>query len=83
MDLILTIDNSSEPIKVDRLNVRVTDADVSGSNLVGSVVKTLGDLFTGGDFSRGIESKINQDISLLKQLGGVIKSAIDSLPIPK
>ncbi|AFY93495.1 hypothetical protein [Chamaesiphon minutus] len=83
MNLILTIDNSSEPIKVARLNVQVSNADVRGSNLIGSVVKALGDFFTGGDFSRGIESKINQDIPLLKQLGGVIKSAIDSLPIPK
>jgi hypothetical protein len=83
MNLILTIDNSSEPIKVNRLDVEVTDADVRGANVLGSVIKALGDFFTGGDFSRGIESKINQDIPLLKQLGGAIKSAIDSLPIPK
>jgi hypothetical protein len=83
MNLTLTIDNSSEPIKVDRLNVEVTDADVRGANVLGSVIKALGDFFTGGSFSRGIESKINRDIPLLKQLGAAIKSEIDKLPIPK
>lgn len=83
MNLILTIDNSSEPIRVNQINVEITDADVRGANALGSVIKALGDFFTGGDFSRGIESQINRDIPMLKQLGAAIKSAIDRLPIPK
>jgi hypothetical protein len=83
MNLILTIDNSNDPIKVSQLNMEVTDADIRGSNLAGTVVKGLGDLFTGGGFSSSIESRVNQDVNLTKQLAGVIKSAIDSLPIPR
>ncbi|AFY36399.1 hypothetical protein [Calothrix sp. PCC 7507] len=83
LNLILTIDNSNEPIKINQLKVQITDADIKGSNLVGSVIKAFGDFFTGGSFSRGLESRINQDINLTRQLSGVIKSAIDRLPIPR
>ncbi|MBW4420648.1 MAG: hypothetical protein KME13_15665 [Myxacorys californica WJT36-NPBG1] len=83
MNLTLSVDNSSEPIKVNQLRVQVSDADVSGSNLIGTLVKAVGDLFTGGSFSNNLESRINQDINLTRQLGGVIKSAIDRLPIPR
>ncbi|KAM3112661.1 hypothetical protein [Phormidesmis sp. 146-33] len=83
MNLIFSVDTSSDPIKVNQLSVQVADADIRGSNLVGTVVKSVGDFFTGGSFSSGLESRINQNRDLTNQLAGTIKSAIDRLPIPR
>lgn len=79
LNLILTVDNSSQPIKVNQLNVQISDAKVQDANIAAWLIQGIDNLFTGGDLTRSIESKINQDIPLLKQLSAYIKSAIDQI----
>lgn len=76
LDLILTLDNSSNPIRVDTFNARSTNVSVRGSNLVGAITKALGDFFTGGDFSRTITARATQSISK-EQLAANIRTIAD------
>ncbi len=77
INLTMSVGQSTTPIKIDDLNVQITHANIHGSNAVGTLVETLGDLFTNGRFSQDITSRINQDISLKGRLAQAIQSAID------
>ena len=83
VNLTLTIDRSNVPIKVDVLTIQAVNSRVSGSNIIGTIVKFFGDLFTGGNFSNSITSRVNQDINLKPDLARYIQKAIDELPIPR
>ncbi|MCC5618819.1 hypothetical protein LC605_27775 [Nostoc sp. CHAB 5836] len=76
VDLKLTINNSSNPIKLDELSARSTNAFVQGSNLVGTITKFFGDFFTGGGFSKSITNRANQNISK-DELAASIQSITD------
>lgn len=76
LDLTLTLDNSSNPIRVETFNARSTNTSVRGSNLVGTITKSLGDFFTGGDFSRNITARASRSISK-EQLAASIRTIAD------
>lgn len=75
----MSVEQSNNPIRIDNLSVQVINANIHGSNAVGTLVETLADFFTGGDFSRNITSRINQDISVKDRLAWYIRSALDHI----
>jgi hypothetical protein len=68
--------SASNQITVDDINVGVSNASISGSNITGTLIETFADFFTKGQFSRDIVSRINGNYSVKGQLGGYIQSAI-------
>ena len=79
--LALSIDmgvrNAKPPIDINVFDARTTNASVHGSNAVGTLVETVADFFTKGEFSRNITSRINGDLNLRSQIAQSIGSALD------
>jgi hypothetical protein len=80
LDLTLSLDNSSNPIRVDTFNARSTNLDVRGSNLVGTITKSIADFFTGGGFSRNITARATQSITK-EQLAANIRAIADRFSV--
>lgn len=77
VNLTMSVEQSNSPIKVNEVTVQSSNANIHGSNAVGTIVETLGDLFTNGGFSRDITSGINQNYNAKDQLAKYIQLAID------
>lgn len=76
LNVTMSVDQSANPIKVDELNIQVSNGRYRGANITGTVAKAVGDFLTGGGFSNSIVSQINQEIDLRAQLANAIAPAI-------
>lgn len=76
LNVTMSVDQSANPIKVDELNIQVSNARYRGANITGTVAKAMGDFFTGGGFSNSIVSRVNQEIDLRAQLANAITPVI-------
>jgi len=77
VNLAMSISNSSTPITISQMNAQITNASIHGSNAVGTLIETLADFFTGGEFSRSITDSINNDHDLKGKVAQAIASALD------
>jgi hypothetical protein len=57
----------------------LSNASVHGSNATGTIVETLGDFFTRGEFTRRVTSNVN-DINLKLQMQNAINNALAGIP---
>lgn len=73
----LKISASGNHIQVDDVSIRISNANIHGSNAIGTLVETFADLWTNGGFSQDIISRINGDFSAKGTLASFIQSAID------
>lgn len=69
-------------LEVVELNVQTSNANIHGSNFIGSVIETFGDFVTGGGFSQNITSRVNQNFDVKSNLAQVIRSAINRVLPP-
>ncbi|MEH1808295.1 hypothetical protein [Nostoc sp.] len=81
VDITISVDQllSSNPVNINELKVQVSNASIHGSNLVGTIVETVGDFIPGVNFSQSITSRINQSFDFKNQLETAIKTAVSSL----
>ena len=79
VNIDMGVRNAKPPINLNVFDVRTTNASVHGSNAVGTLVETVADFFTKGEFSRNITSQINGDFSLKSQIAQSIGSALDKV----
>jgi hypothetical protein len=77
LEVNLKISAIANKIQIDDVSIKVSNASIRGSNVVGSFLQAFIDFFTGGQFSRDIISRINGDYSVKEQLAMGIQSAID------
>jgi hypothetical protein len=76
LEMLLTVNNSSSPIRVETFNARSTNVDIRGSNLAGGIIKPVADFFTGGGFSNRITARATQSITK-EQLAANIRAIAD------
>lgn len=81
VDITISVDQllSSNPVHINEVKVQVSNASIHGSNLVGTVIETVGDFIPGVNFSQSITSRINQSFDFKNQLETTIKKAVSSL----
>lgn len=75
----LKVSTLTNQIQVDDISANISNANIRGSNLTGTLVETFADFFTKGGFSRDVVSNINRGYSVKNDLASSIKSAIGRL----
>jgi hypothetical protein len=79
INLTVSVTNTNNPIRIGQLDVQVQNGNVHGSNAVGTLIETVADFFTGGDFSRKIVSQINQDQDLKTKVAQAVTSTLNDI----
>ncbi len=77
LEVDLKLSTLIDKINVDDVSIKISNAKMNGSNAVGTLVETLGDLFTNGGFSQRVVSSINGDYSAKDNLASYIRSAVN------
>jgi Protein of unknown function (DUF3421) len=77
LNVTIKISTATNKVNIDDITVGVVGRGFHGTNLVGTVIESVKDFSTNGQFSRDIISKINGNYSVKNQLVGYVKSAID------
>lgn len=75
----MSVRNARPAIDIASVDAILRDASVHGANAVGTLVETVGDFFTGGDFSRSITERINGDPAARAQLSKAVAAALDQV----
>jgi hypothetical protein len=79
INLIVSVSNTNNPIRIDQLNVQVQNGGIHGRNASGTIIETVADFFTGGGFSRQIISQINQNQDLRNKVAQAIRSTLNNI----
>jgi Protein of unknown function (DUF3421) len=77
LNVTIKISTATNKVNIDDITVGVVGRGFNGTNAVGTVIESVKDFSTKGQFSRDIISGINGNYSVKEKLVGYVKSVID------